>query len=144
MALIVFYLILLVVTSYAIATGGRFERYAGGMMILSALAATIAQKVTYNPTPLHALSAIDLLLGSGLAWIVWRYRRPWMLLILLAQACVFLIDLGQLLAHPFSRALYSNLQVFLAYFQVATLGVGVLWRVYGPPAEPRDPPATIG
>jgi hypothetical protein len=139
-ALIVFYLILLVVTSYAIATGGRFERLAGGMMILSAVLATTAQKLTHNPTPLGVLTAIDLLLGAGLAWIAWRYRRPWILLILLAQACVFLIDLGQLTMGLFSRAVYSNTQVLLAYFQVAALGCGVLWRVYGPPAEPREPP----
>ncbi len=144
MALIVYYLVLLLITSYAIATGGRYERYIGGMMILGSLAATTTQKLTHNAVPLSMLTLVDLALVSGLMWITWRYRRPWVWVIVAVQTLVFLIDVSQLCGVLFTPRAYSNIQALLTYLQVATLGSGVLWRVYGPPAAPPDTPPIQG
>jgi uncharacterized membrane protein len=139
MALISFYLILLVITSYAIASGWRFERYAGGLLILNALLTTTLQRVLHDFYPLVAILVNDLALLGALAWILWRYRRQWMWLIAALEVVIVLLDLMQTIADVLPPRLYADATALLAYGQLVMLGSGVLWRTYGPPAEPPEP-----
>lgn len=138
MSLIAYYLILLLITSYAIASGRRFERYAGGLLILNSMLTTVLQRLFNDFYPVITISMNDAALLAALGWIVWRYRRPWMLGIFAAEAVILLLDLSQISARLLPPKAYADAATLLAYSQLAMLGAGVLWRTYGPPAEPPD------
>jgi hypothetical protein len=138
MAFIAYYLTLLVITSYAIASKRRFERYVGGMLILNSLLATTLQRVLHDFYPLVAIAVIDGLLLWGLGWIVWRYRRPWIVIICALQTTVVFFDLAQIGLHLLPAKLYANVMAAFSYAQVVVLGAGVLWRTYGSPSEPPE------
>jgi hypothetical protein len=138
MSFIAYYLTLLLVTSYAIASKARFERLLAGLLILNSLAATTLQRLLHDFYPLLAILVIDVGLLSAVGWILWRYRRPWIWIISIVQALVVLFDLAQVTVRLLPDKNYADLMTIFAYTQLATLGFGVLWRTYGPPAEPRD------
>jgi hypothetical protein len=138
MSFIAYYLTLLLVTSYAIASKARFERLLGGLLILNSLAATTLQRLLHDFYPLLAILVIDVGLLSAVAWILWRYRRPWIVIICTVQALVVGFDCAQVVFNLLPANSYADLMTMFAYTQLATLGVGVLWRTYGPPAEPQD------
>ncbi|MDQ0464102.1 hypothetical protein QO010_001873 [Caulobacter ginsengisoli] len=138
MSLIAYYLILLLITSYAIASGRRFERYAGGLMILNSLLTTTLQRLLHDFYPLITITLNDALLLTAMAWIVWRCRRPWFLGMLAVEAIILLLDLSQVSVQLLPRKSYADATAILAYAQLAMLGAGVIWRTYGPPAEPPE------
>lgn len=138
MALIAFYLILLAIGSLAIATGGRFERNVAGLMILGSLLGTTCQRLLHSLYPLVPVAIIDAGLLGAFCWIVWRYRRPWIIVIAAIQVLVVGFDLAEVIFQMLPPKVYSNLLSLLAYAQLLALAAGVLWRTYGPPVEPPD------
>lgn len=138
MALVAFYLILLVIGSLAIATGGRFERNVAGLMILGSLLGTTSQRLLHSFYPLVPLAVIDAALLTALGWILWRYHRPWIVAITALQVLVVGFDLAQVAIDLLPSKTYASTMSLLAYAQLLALAAGVLWRTYGPPAEPPD------
>jgi hypothetical protein len=138
MALIAYYLILLLITSYAIASRRRFERYIGGLLILNSLLTTTLQRVLHDFYPLGVITVNDGVLLAALGWIAWRYRRPWVLGITAVEAAIVLLDLLQATIGLLPRTSFANAATLLAYAQLGMLLAGVIWRTYGPPAEPPE------
>ena len=141
MFLIAYYLILLLVTSYAIASKRRFERYVGGLLILNSLLTTTMQRLFHDLYPLYAILANDVLLLTALSWILWRYRRPWIWAITGIEAVIVALDVSQIAGGIVQGATFVLFATGLAYAQLVSLGLGVVWRTYGPPAEPPEPAA---